>query len=113
MTVIQLRAKDLRLDAFADDKYRDNWELLQEALDTLFNIDNPFINFQGQLFEVIETGTTAFQVAHNFGYVPTDIIITGNTGNATVTQGVFKDDSITLTTSVSTDLRLLLGRFIT
>jgi len=104
---------DLRKEPFDSNAHRDNFELIQRVADKVLTVDNPFVDFQGRVYNRTAKAADTLVISHGLNFRPSDFLITRNTTNATVTQGASTEDSFTITVSGATELRFLLGRFIT
>jgi hypothetical protein len=73
------RRIDSRKEALSDDPGRDNSEVIQQIADLVINVDNPFLNFDGRVYERDISSTS--EVSHGLGYKPLDFIVTSNSAN--------------------------------
>lgn len=73
---------------------------------------DPVTNMEWKFFEIPAAAGTNFY-PHRLGFVPKDIVVTYNSGNATITwiYTQFTDQLIKFTSSSPTVLRVLVGRY--
>lgn len=80
---------------------------IRDIQESLNNID--LLNYK--LFIVtIKTANTKFEIPHNLGYVPTDIIVTKASGTYTFLHSDFTKEKLYLSTTGPLEIRFLAGR---
>lgn len=82
----------------------------------LFINEDLFSKFDGKFYELsLDSSVTNLRFPHRLGFVPKDVILTGNTGAGSVTfnYSLFDQSYMDLTTTGAVALRFIAGKFIT
>lgn len=105
------RELDLLVQETEDFTTRENFDRIR-----LFVSEDLFTKFDGKLYELeLSAAVTNFRFTHRLGFLPKDVILTGNTGVGSVTfnYSLFDSTHIDLTTTGAVNLRFVAGKFIT
>ena len=98
---------DLRTDDNETENVRDNFE----KLDLEFK-NHPFLGFEGKVVQAdLEAGEN--DVAHNLGFVPTDVFVTYYDQNSSITHvpNKWTKDRVRVNAPIAGRARLMIGKF--
>jgi len=101
-----MRDVKLNLRAVEDLISRDNFNLIKEYL-----INLPLAYFKGKHMTLSVSSAGTWNVPHNLGFIPQDVITTWDTATTTWNYASFTKTHINFTTTSSGTVRIFIGRY--